>query len=63
MQLTSKFAGEQLAPSIAVLDSTEATELSTAKDPACEEVKSDDIPDGVSTSARLLKDGSPSTTK
>ena len=58
MLLISRLAGEKLAPSIAVLDSTEAPE-DASKVP--ETPRLDDIPVGVSTSAKLLNEGSPST--
>lgn len=58
MLLTSKLAGEKFAPSIAVLDSTEAPDASKAP----ETLRFDDIPVGVSISAKLLNEGSPSTT-
>ena len=63
MLLTSKFAGEKLTPSMAVLDScTEAPDASKEPDwTVSEALRSDDIPVGVSISAKLLNEGSPST--
>ena len=60
MLLTSKLAGEKLAPSMAVLERTEAPDASADCNVS---LKSDDIPVGVSISAKDLNEGSPNTEK
>ena len=62
MLLTSKLAGEKLAPSMTVLERTETPDASKLSD-CTVSLKSDDILVGVSISAKDVNEGSPITEK